>query len=118
LVQRESEPRRDCPLQPAFRVPVRREFRQLLQWARQVNQVGFAGVVEQAPEGVLGQTELADVNGVLGDRVELRGVAAKPALVRQRVGDVGNQDVVGIRKQGPEADAGEGADEAVETIHI
>src|SRR5450759_4760701 len=67
-----------------------------LQWARQVNQVGFAGVVEQAPEGVLGQTELADVDGVLGDRIELRGVAPKPALMRQRVGNVLNQDFLWV----------------------
>src|ERR1019366_4596009 len=88
------------------------------QRAGQVNQVGLAGVVQQAPEGVLGQTELAYVDGMLGDRVELRGVAAKPALVRQRVSNVGNQDVVGIREQRPKADAGESANEAVETIHM
>jgi hypothetical protein len=52
--------------------------------------------MEQTPECVLGQTELADVDGVLGDAVELRGVAAKPALVRQSVGDVGNQDFLWV----------------------
>jgi hypothetical protein len=69
-----------------------REFRQQLQRARQVHQVGLAGVVEQAPKGVLGQTEVADVDGVLGDRIELRGVATKPTLVRQRMGNVLDQD--------------------------
>ena len=90
LVRWKSEPYRDRPLQPALRLPVHREFRQQLQRAREVNQVGFAGVMEQAPECVLGRTELADVDGVLGDRVELPGVAAKPTLVRQGVGDVLN----------------------------
>src|ERR1017187_4608877 len=117
LLLLKSEPHRDRPLQPALRLPVRREFRQLLQWARQVNQEGFAGVVQQAPEGVLGQTELADVDGVLGDRVELRGVAAKPTLVSEGVGDILDQNVAGIRKQRPKPQAGEGVDEAVEAIH-
>jgi hypothetical protein len=94
-----------------------REFRQQLQRARQVNQVGFAGVVEQAPEGVLGQTELADVDGVLGDRVELRGVAAKPALVRQRLGDILNQNLLWVWVERPKPQAGESPDKAVETIH-
>ena len=76
-----------------FRPPVGREFRQLLQWAGQVNQVGLAGVVQQAPKRILGQTESADVDGVLGDRIELRGVATKPTLVRQRMGNV--PDLVG-----------------------
>jgi hypothetical protein len=67
---------------------------------------------------VLGQTELADVDGVLGDRVELRGVAAKPALVSEGMGNVCNQDVGGIRKEGPEPQAGESANEAVATIHM
>src|ERR1017187_1620080 len=101
----------------ARRLAVRREFRQQLQRARQVNQVGFAGIVEQAPEGVLGQTESADVDGVLGDRIELRCVAAKPTLMRQRVGDVLDQDLGGIWAQRPKPQAGEGANEAVETIH-
>src|ERR1017187_2224852 len=117
LLLLKSEPHRDRPLQPALRLPVRREFRQLLQWARQVNQVGFAGVVEQAPEGVLGQTELADVDGVLGDRVELRGVAAKPTLMRQRVGNVLDQDLLWVWVQRPNPQAGESANEGVETIH-
>src|ERR1039458_4818246 len=109
LVRPQAEPYRDRALYPALRLPVCCEFRQQLQWARQVNQVGFAGVVEEAPEGVLGQTELADVDGVLGDRVELRGVAAKPALMSEGVGNIGNQNVVGIRKQRPKADAGKSA---------
>ena len=68
-----------------------REFRQQLQRAAQVHEVGLAGVVEQAPEGVLGQIELADVDGVFGDRIELRGVATKPTPVRQRMGNVLDQ---------------------------
>src|ERR1039457_840515 len=80
----------------ARRLAVRREFRQQLQRARQVNQVGFAGIVEQAPEGVLGHTESADVDGVLGDRIELRCVAAKPTLVSEGVGNVGNQDFLWV----------------------
>ena len=69
LVRWKSEPYRDRPLQPALRLPVHREFRQQLQRAREVNQVGFAGVVKQTPEGVLRQTELADVDGVLSARM-------------------------------------------------
>ena len=80
----------------ARRLAVRREFRQQLQRARQVNQVGLAGVMQQTPEGVLGQTELADVDGVLGDAVELRGVAAEPTLVCQGVGNILNQDFLGV----------------------
>src|ERR1019366_5001439 len=117
LVWRKSEPHRDRPLYPALRLPVRREFRQQLQRARQINQVGFAGVVEEAPEGVLGQTELADVDGVLGDRVELRCVAAKPTLMRQRVGYVLDQDLLWVWVQRPKPQAGESANEGVETIH-
>ena len=66
---------------------------------------------------MLGRAQVADVDGVFSDRVESRRMAAKPTLLRQRVGNVGNQDVVGIRKQRPKADAGKGANEAVETIH-
>src|ERR1017187_6246297 len=117
LVRWKSEPYRDRPLQPALRLPVGREFRQQLQRARQVNQVGFAGVVQQTPKRIVGQTELADVDGVLGDRIELRCVAAKPTLMRQRVGDVLDQDLGGIWVQRPEPEAGESADEAVATIH-
>src|ERR1017187_4624220 len=101
----------------ARRLAVRREFRQQLQRARQVNQVGLAGVVQQAPESVLGQTELADVDAVLCDRVELRGVAAKPTLVRQGVSDIVNQNLGGIWVQWPKPQAGEGANEAVKPIH-
>src|ERR1035441_4871052 len=38
---------------------------------------------------------------------------AKPALVSESVGNIGNQNVVGIRKQRPETDAGKGCDGAV-----
>src|ERR1017187_4203297 len=72
---------------------------------------------QQTPEGVLGQTELADVDGVFGDRVELRGVAAKPTLVRQGVSDIVNQNLGGIWVQWPKPQAGEGANEAVKPIH-
>src|ERR1017187_1937781 len=72
---------------------------------------------QQTPEGVLGQTELADVDGVFGDRVELRGVAAKQTLVRQGVSDIVNQNLCGIWHQWPKPKAGEGANEAVKPIH-
>src|ERR1039458_359470 len=52
--------------------------------ARQVNQVGFAGVVQQTPERIPRGTELADVDGMFGNRVELRGVAAKPTLIDRK----------------------------------
>jgi hypothetical protein len=57
------------------------------------------------------------VDGVLGDRVELRGVAAKPTLMRQGVGDILNQDFLWVGVQRPKLQAGESANEAVETIH-
>jgi hypothetical protein len=56
--------------------------------------------VEQAPEGVLGQTELADVDGVLGDAVKLPRVTSEPALVSESVGNVGNQNF-GAREKLP-----------------
>ena len=52
--------------------------------------------MEEAPEGVLGLAELADVDGMLGDRIELRCVAAKPTLVCQRVGYVLDQDFLWV----------------------
>src|ERR1039458_6561220 len=113
LVRPQAEPYRDRALYPAFRLPVGREFRQQLQWARQVNQVGLAGVVEQAPECVLGRGALADADGMLGDAVKLPCVTCKPALIAEGVGYILNSDVVGIRKQRPEADAGEGCDRAI-----
>jgi hypothetical protein len=44
-------------------------------------------------------------------------MAAKPALVRQGVRNVFNQDFVWVWVQRPEPQAGKGANEAVETIH-
>ena len=73
--------------------------------------------MEQALECVLRQTELADVDGVLGDAVELRRMAAKPTLVCQRVGNVLDQDFLWVWVQRPKPQAGESANEAVETIH-
>src|ERR1035437_3767192 len=73
--------------------------------------------MEQTPECVLGQTESADVDGVLGDRVELRCVAAKPTLMRQRMGNVLDQDFLWVWVQRPKLQAGESANEAVETTH-
>ena len=71
LVWRESEPFRDHLLQPALSLAIRREFRQLLQRSWHINQVSFAGVVQQSPERITERTKTADVNGVLGDRVNL-----------------------------------------------
>ena len=65
---------------------------------------------------MLGQTESADV-GVFSDRVELPGVAAKPTLVRQCVGDILNQDFLWVWVQRPKPQTGESAHEAVKPIH-
>jgi hypothetical protein len=54
---------------------------------------------------------------MLGDRVELRGVAAKPTLMRQGMGDILDQNLGGIWVQWPKPQAGEGANEAVKPIH-
>jgi hypothetical protein len=56
---------------------------------------------------------LADVNGVLGDRVELGGVAAKPALVGEGMGDVLDQDFGRVWVQRPETETGESVNAAV-----
>src|ERR1035437_4961155 len=56
----------------------------------------------RTPPGVLGRTELADVDGVLGDAVELRGVSAKPTLVGQGVRNVLDQEFLWVWVQRPE----------------
>src|ERR1035437_3683043 len=56
---------------------------------------------------------LADAHAVFGHAVELPRMSCKAALVAERVGYILDSDVSRIRKQRPEADAGESGDGAV-----
>jgi hypothetical protein len=103
----------DGALQAALRRPVGLKLLKLFQGCRNVTEIGLARVVQQAPQRVLRSAILADADGVLGDAVKLPSVASEAALVRQRVGNVGNQNVSRVRKQRPEADAGEGCYRAI-----
>jgi len=58
---------------------------------------------------------MADADGVLGHAVENVRVAREPALIAERVRNVFNPDIIGVRKQGPKEDAGIGGDRAIET---
>ena len=52
--------------------------------------------------------ELGDDHRVLGDRVEAAAVAAEPALVGERAGDVTDVELLGIRVERVDPAAGDG----------
>jgi hypothetical protein len=43
----------------------------LLEWRRDIRQVGLGGVMEKSPEGVLGHTQSRYEDRVLGNGVEI-----------------------------------------------
>jgi len=80
---------------------------------RHVAQVGLAGVVHQRGEDVLDVAAalLDDTrhdHAVLGDRVEDATVAAEPALVGQRPGDVAGVELRRVRVERVDPPSGDG----------
>src|SRR5262249_13879911 len=91
------------------------ELAAVLERMRQIDEVRLGGVVEQRPEHVLAAPaplldEVGDEARVLGNGVEDTAVAAEPALVRERAGDVLDVDVGRIGRERVEAPPADGLD--------
>ena len=76
--------------------------------------------MEESPEYVFWPAELAYQHGVLSDGVEGPTVAAESTLLREGVRDVVNFDVLGVRIERAEANAGKGhnATERIVLNHV
>jgi hypothetical protein len=92
------------------------QFAAVFEWMGEVDEIGLCCVVEEPPESIGGasgslQHEIGNKRGVLCDGVEDAAVPAEATLVRERVGDVGDLDLLEVGVERVDATATDGLNE-------